>query len=398
MPFYILCLLSLWTSLTQTQSTPNLQDYWSKIFSTTTRPLQSQPDRGSLKVCGLNKECVQRFLCEQNGEVNRYGKALINIRFGADIAEEDSCTYLETCCDVNVKLTVPNVRIKPVKEGCGYRNLNGIGFQITGDKEGESEFGEFPWMVAIFREEMIGGVLMNVYECGGSVLAPNVVLTTAHCVIKAQILVYRLIARAGEWDMQSTQEVLPHQDALVKEVIIHEQYDSSVLFNDVALLILETPFKWEANVRPICLPDADVNFDYSRCFATGWGRDKFGINGTHQLILKKMELPVIPSDTCQANLRSTRLGRHFRLHSSFMCAGGEKDKDACTGDGGSPLVCPDPRNSERYYQAGIVAWGIGCGTENVPGVYANVAYLRNWINDQLNARLIDFRHFTAQLF
>lgn len=104
MPFYILCLLSLWTSLTQTQSTPNLQDYWSKIFSTTTRPLQSQPDRGSLKVCGLNKECVQRFLCEQNGEVNRYGKALINIRFGADIAEEDSCTYLETCCDVNVKV------------------------------------------------------------------------------------------------------------------------------------------------------------------------------------------------------------------------------------------------------------------------------------------------------
>lgn len=36
------------------------------------------------------------------------------------------------------------------------------------------------------------------------------------------------------------------------------------------------------------------------------------------------------------------------------------------GDGGSPLVCPIPGRYQQYYQAGIVAWGIGCGTE-VPG-------------------------------
>lgn len=45
-----------------------------------------------------------------------------------------------------------------------------------------------------------------------------------------------------------------------------------------------------------------------------------------------------------------------------------------------------PASNGRYQQAGIVAWGIGCGEENVPGVYADVAGYRNWI-DQEMARL-----------
>lgn len=47
------------------------------------------------------------------------------------------------------------------------------------------------------------------------------------------------------------------------------------------------------------------------------------------------------------------------------------------GDGGSPLMCPN--NDGVFVQAGIVAWGIGCGTNGVPGGYVNVASFTCWI-------------------
>jgi hypothetical protein len=52
-----------------------------------------------------------------------------------------------------------------------------------------------------------------------------------------------------------------------------------------------------------------------------WGKDVFGKEGKYQAILKKIELPTVPFAKCQENLRKTRLGRRFQLHSSFMCAG-----------------------------------------------------------------------------
>lgn len=57
-----------------------------------------------------------------------------------------------------------------------------------------------------------------------------------------------------------------------------------------------------------------------------------------------------------------------------------------SGDGGSPLVCPVNGKPGHYYQAGITAWGIGCGEAGVPGVYVNVARFRNWIDEQVRLR------------
>lgn len=348
--------------------------------------LKSQADK--YKSCGYERECVPRFLCK-NDKVITDGTGVIDIRIDGTI-----CGYLEVCCEINNKTTNPIISpVPPVQHlGCGYRNPDGVGFRIIGDKDNEAQFGEFPWMAAILREEPAPEENLNLYECGGAIITPTVIMTAAHCVQNREAKT--LLVRAGEWDTQTTSEVIPVQNRRVQDIIIHEEYNKGSLYNDIALLILSSPFEWRENVRPVCLPPTDVTFDYLRCYATGWGKDKFGKDGTYQVILKKIDLPIMPQNVCQANLRTTRLGRFFELHESFICAGGEKDKDTCKGDGGSPLICPIPNQKDRFYQAGIVAWGIGCGEENIPGIYASVSHLRKWIDEKLAHEKIDTTYFT----
>lgn len=67
-----------------------------------------------------------------------------------------------------------------------------------------------------------------------------------------------------------------------------------------------------------------------------------------------MDLPLVDQATCQNLLRATRLGGGFILDtSSFLCAGGQSGRDACTGDGGAPLVC---QSGAQFYAVGLVAW------------------------------------------
>ncbi|XP_035790014.1 phenoloxidase-activating factor 2-like [Anopheles albimanus] len=334
-----------------------------------------------------------------------------------DISSKDNnpCGhYLLKCCDPDKIIQEPgfsdagnggdsttasSVSARPTvaerSTGCGLRYSKGIDFRITSASDNESEYGEFPWMVSILEAmEVMGIANQSVYLCGGSLIHHQVVLTAAHCLNKIQKS--KLTVRAGEWDTQTTRERYPTQDRSVAEIVIHPEYYKAGALNDVALLFLDSPFQPKKIIQPVCLPPSDAKFDHQTCFATGWGKDRYGKAGTYQAILRKIDLPIVPNDQCQTALRTTELDEEFTLHKSFICAGGEEGKDTCKGDGGSPLVCPVSNRQDQYYQAGIVSWGMGCGDKGIPGVYANVAMFRKWIDQHMIQRNFGTSSYTAK--
>ncbi|XP_034235063.1 phenoloxidase-activating factor 2-like [Thrips palmi] len=383
---------------------------------------------------GSGCECVPYYQCDgKSGEYNKDGVGLIDIRQKPQQTNSSCAHYLQQCCRIREGSGPspgdnpsgpypgdnppypgdnpgdnnpggnpgdnpggnypgdnpgpgpgPQDPAPPVynpSQACGIRYRNGVGSRISGAMHDETNFGEIPWMVAIFKKRQADVE----YLCGGGLIAPNVVLTAAHCINEKAPS--SLTVRAGEWDSRTEEEAFKHQDRDVDYVITHPDYKPLSLHNDVGLLVLREPVKVGYHIGTICMPEQDQSFDYKNCLVSGWGKDVFGKDGVYQNILRRIDdLPVVPHSQCQDKLRRTRLGPYFRLNGSFMCAGGVRGKDACTGDGGSPLVCPinDNDDDSRYVYAGIVSWGVGCGEEDVPGVYVNVALFRSWIEESLS--------------
>lgn len=57
----------------------------------------------------------------------------------------------------------------------------------------------------------------------------------------------------------------------VDKLITHPYFDSWFLDNDIALLLLKSPFKLDAEKVPICLSEVTDIESWRNCWVTGWG-------------------------------------------------------------------------------------------------------------------------------
>ncbi|CAH0561390.1 unnamed protein product [Brassicogethes aeneus] len=326
-------------------------------------------DINTLQVC----VCVPYWQCKEDfSGLIEEGVGIVDIRslLNSNQSEPPCTGDFDVCC----KIECGKRRSIPKGE-----NKN-IGFRIIG-ADNDATFGEFPWMLGVLQDKT--------YKCGASLIHPQVAVTAAHCVGGRRP--YKV--RAGEWNWLVKDEPLPHQDRITKKVVIHPQYHSGTLSNDIALLVLREPFKLMENVGVICLPPKYLHLESQNCVATGWGKNSHK-KGSYQTTLKKVTLPLVPRSICLRSLQEAMLGPSFILHNSFLCAGGVGNKDTCKGDGGSPLICPVEGDMGKYQQVGIVSWGLTCGVINTPGVYVNVLLFRDWIDNVMTGEGFDTNVYT----
>merc|ERR1712215_31036 len=377
---------------------PDIPDSFANLVQEQTPAKVSVDKRKSQcnSYASLGYECVEYYQC-RDGQIITDGEGLIDIRFGATPAQDSAILdptvskcpgQLEVCCKDPDHVDPPLApRHQPQ---CGTRHQNGLFANVQNQGKSDTQFGEWPHMCAILEEQEVatpyGGLeLVTEYKCGGSLISAGVVLTAAHCI--SSLDPSTVIVRCGEWDTQQENEVLRHQDRRVYDIITHPGYIASNLYNDLGLVILSEDMELTANVDTMCLPQQGERVDTTSCVATGWGKDRFGDEGQYQTLLQQVTLPMVQHDYCQHSLSNNRLGNKFHLHSSFTCAGGQGGVDTCTGDGGSPLVCPSQSRPGQYVQAGIVSWGLGCGQDGVPGVYADVDTAMCWVDWEISCLL-----------
>ncbi|KAM7344106.1 trypsin eta-like [Cochliomyia hominivorax] len=155
--------------------------------------------------------------------------------------------------------------------------------------------------------------------------------------------------------------------ARVKEIVIHENYQPALSKNDIALLILNPSLPLnDLNTQPASLADEEPKAD-SLAVVSGWGYTSE--SGECSLKLQEVEVNIIDRIKCNATYG------YDRIEESMICAGSALGgKDACQYDSGGPLIA----NNKLI---GIVSWGTGCARPEYPGVYVNVFYFKNWIEN-----------------
>eukprot|EP00980_Cylindrotheca_fusiformis_P016533 scaffold4954_cov106-Cylindrotheca_fusiformis.AAC.3 len=238
---------------------------------------------------------------------------------------------------------------------------------IGGD---DAQVGRYPYMVSLLSRS-------GFHDCGGSLIAKDVVLTAAHCVGNLGR------AHVGRFNrFQYSNDV--YDDLAIVKTYVHPLYigdvDTDDYTYDFALLKLEAPSQNDPVEMNAAFYVPDRNYILT---AIGFGQTLAHNSNSESNILQEVDLNYISNEECNTSDNGD-LSYDGLIKDAMMCAKGD-GKDACYGDSGGPLLIKrenSPTNSPDLL-VGVTSWGYECADPEFPGIYSRVSDQIGWLTETL---------------
>ena len=122
-----------------------------------------------------------------------------------------------------------------------------LAFKVRGGDT--TSAGQIPYIVSLQSHTR-----EHPHFCGASIIHPLILLTAAHCLMGMN-KPDGIIAVSGKHQLSVHER--SQQSRNISRFVIHENWDTKTVENDIALLILDHPFEFNRYTRQIRIPTAD---------------------------------------------------------------------------------------------------------------------------------------------
>jgi secreted trypsin-like serine protease len=237
-------------------------------------------------------------------------------------------------------------------------NERKIGSRIIGGQAARA--GQFTYSAAITVQTS-----NSRFFCGGTLLNQEWILTAGQCVDGAELFTIQLGSNTLEGDDPYRVKVSS------SEYVVHPDYNSLTLENDVGLIKLRMPVEYSQYLNQIGLLATSYNVSFSSFVATGWGQTSDEDSGLSNDLMWVNVVP-LSNEEC-------KLFYGNQIGVNTICVGGYYNEGSCYGDTGSALI----QDIGKYkIHIGIASFISGNGCESTdPSGYTRTFPYRDWIRN-----------------